>query len=62
MFYLRRVSQCLERLSDNRSAWVRELAMAGKHLHEYPFMEELLREMQNFFASGCMTRWLSYIT
>ena len=54
--------QGLERLSDNRLDRVQELAMAGKHLHEYPFMEELLREMQNFFASGCMTRWLSYIT
>ena len=48
-----RVPHWLERLPDNRLASVQESAIAGKHLHQYPFSEQLLREMQIFYASGC---------
>ena len=43
----------LERLPDIRLDWVRKPAMAGKHLHQFPFIEEVLREINVFYDSGC---------
>ena len=45
------MSQWLERFVPfNRLALVQEPTIARKHLHQYPFKEELLREIRIFFA------------
>ena len=35
--------------------------MGKKHLHQYPFIEELLREMQIFFASFFQVMFVSQV-
>ena len=44
------VSQWLECLPDNRLTWVQKTVIARVYLYQYPFKEELLREMRIIFA------------